>query len=175
MFSAYFELVVLPNEVKAKHKIKLEAKVKRFDCIRFSGFYKGIEPFMNKKGMFIEYLTQANTMVNAPDERRAEYVMQNNSLNFSSIYPLLLPEFTGYAWGEPNNKKNLSNGKPNPLYEFKNDGFLFIVNPDFTRIELLIIEGGRYTIQGYLKQLANGEFDEALQQMRATAKPFYEY
>ncbi len=37
MFSAYFEMVVLPDEVKAKHKIKLEAKIKRFDCINFAG------------------------------------------------------------------------------------------------------------------------------------------
>lgn len=175
MFSAYYELVVLPNEVKAKHKIKLDAKIKRFDCIRFAGYYKGIEPFKNKKGMFIEFLTPANTMVHTTDERRAEYVLQNNSQNFSSIYTLLQPEFIGFAWGEPNNKKNLSNGKPNPMYEFKNDGFLFIINPDFTRIELLIIESGRYTIQGYLKQLAAGEFNEALQQMRTTAKTFFEY
>jgi hypothetical protein len=175
MFSAYFELVVLPDEAKTKHKIKLEAKVKRFDCIRFSGYYKGIEPFLSPKGMLFMYCQKANTMVNASDERLTDYVLQSNSLNFSSIYPLLTPEFTGFAYGEPNNKKHLSNGKPNPIYEFKNDGFLFIINPDYTKIELLIIESSRYTIQGYLKQLANGEFDEALQQMRATAKPFYEY
>jgi len=175
MFSAYYELVVLSNELKVKHNIKLEAKIKRFDCIRFAGYYKGIEPFMNKKGMFIEYLTRASEMVNASDECRADYVLQNNSLNFSSIYHLLNPELNCYAYGEPNNKKNLSNGKPNPLYKFRNDGFLFIIDPNFTKIELLIIEGGRYLIKGYLSQLAAGEFEEALQQMRNTAKPFFEY
>lgn len=177
MFSAYFEMAALPNEVKAKNKIKVDAKIPRYDCIRFAGYYKGIEPFMNKKGMFNLYLTRANELVNAPDERRADYVLQSNSMNFSSLYPLLNPELGGFAWGEPNNKKSIGKKepKPNPMYNFRNDGYLFVINPDYTKIELLIIENGRYTIQGYLKQLASGEFAEALKQMRAAAKTFYEY
>lgn len=168
-------MVILPDEVKTRHNIKLESKIKRFDCIRYTGYYKGIEPFMNRKGMFILYLIKANTMVHTTEERRAEYVLQNNSMNFSSVFPLLLPEYTGFAYGDPNNKEKLKNGKDNPLYEFRNDGFLFIIDPYFTKIEILIIEGGRYTIQGYLKQLAAGEFNDALQHMRKTAKQFFEY
>lgn len=175
MFSAYYDLAILHDEVKAKHKLKVGAKTTSLHCIRSAGFYKGIFPFKNKKGMFFLYLTKANTMVTTTDERRSDYVLQNNSLNFSSIYPLLRPEFSGFAWGEPNNKKNLSNGKPNPMYEFKDDGFLFIIKPDYSKVELLIIEGGRYLIQGYLKQLASGEFDDALYQMRIKAQPFFEY
>jgi len=39
----------------------------------------------------------------------------------------------------------------------------------------LIISKGRYLIQGYLKMLANGVYDEALQAMREQAKPIFNY
>ncbi len=127
--------------------------------------------------MFNLYMSKANTMVNAPDERLTDYVLQSNSLNFSSLYPNMQLDCSGFAYGEPNNKKTVGKKepKPNPMFDFRNDGFLFVINTDYTKIELLIIENERYTIKGYLKKLVNGELDEALQQMRATAKPFFNY
>ena len=60
----------------------------------------------------------------------------------------------------------MKNGEPNPMLPFADDGFLFISTPDFTAIEILIITNGRYLIQGYLKMLANGAYNEALKAMR---------
>lgn len=61
------------------------------------------------------------------------------------------------------------------MLSFSEDAYLFIVNSTFTEIEILIIRRGRYLIQGYLKQLVNGEFNEALTAMRAQAKPIFNY
>jgi hypothetical protein len=178
MFSYYLDCIVLPDNLKAKHKIKLSRSTPRLDCIRSNGFWKGIDPFINSKGMLKFDLIKTKGIINAPDQRRAGFYLQSNAMNFSSIYEYLTPEYTGFGFGEPNDKKTIrvkGEEKQNPMYLFKDAGYLFIYAKDYSRLEILVIEGGRYLLQGYVKQLAAGEFDEALKQMRATAKTFYEY
>ncbi|MDR1120473.1 MAG: hypothetical protein LBM08_06105 [Dysgonamonadaceae bacterium] len=59
---------------------------------------------------------------------------------------------------------------PNPFYENRTDGYLFIVAPDMKTIEILVISNGSALIRGYAAMLADGQLDEALEQMRNEAK-----
>jgi len=178
MFSWYGEFVVLPNEIKQRNKIKLEPVCPRLDCIKSVGYYKGIEPFINKKGMFKFNLMRTDG-IKTDEKRKADYYLQGEkSMNFSSIYPLSLNDKNIVYYGEPNDKPTIKSGKAkidNPMLPYKNDGYLFIINPDYTKIELLVIENGRFLIRGYTKQLANGEFDNMLKQFRETSTTFYNY
>jgi hypothetical protein len=79
------------------------------------------------------------------------------------------------GYGEPPQTKELKDrkkgSKPNPFFENREDGYLFLIAPDNNTIEILIVPNGRYVIQGVAKQLEDGQFNEALKQMRDTAKP----
>jgi hypothetical protein len=69
----------------------------------------------------------------------------------------------------------LSNGTPNPLFPFRNDGYLFLVNTDYTEIELLIIPDGRNLISSYYQKMIDGGFEEEVNLLRKQARPFYRY
>jgi hypothetical protein len=178
MFDCYIKMQQLPDEVKRANKgIKVGAKIPRLDCVALAGYYEGLKPIFSSKGQLKFYLVQTRGLINSNDQRRAGYfLMGEHSINFSSIF---LQDFdTGdqcFGFGEPNSNKKLKNGKPNPMLPFSEDAYLFITNPAFTEIEILIIRRGRYLIQGNLKQLANGEFSDALKAMREQAKPIYNY
>ncbi|WP_249118630.1 hypothetical protein [Prevotella jejuni] len=66
------------------------------------------------------------------------------------------------------------NNKTNPFYEYKQDGYLFIVYQDKkdptniipTSIELVVLEDAKVLISAYCKQLKMGGFDEALAALR---------
>lgn len=178
MFSWYGEFVVLSNDTKQRNKIKLNPVCPRLDCIRSVGYYKGIEPFINNKGMFKFNLMKADNL-KTDEKRKADYYLQGEkSMNFSSIYPLALPEINNICFGEPNDKPTIKTGKAkieNPMHAYKNDGYLFIINPDYTKIELLVVEDGRFLIKAYAKQLANGECEDMLKQFRESATTFYNY
>ena len=83
---AYYKLVVLCNELKEKHKIKIGATIPRYDCIEYSGEYEGINPFINKKGMFYLNLFLAGEIIKANEKRLSEFVLRNSNYNFSSMY-----------------------------------------------------------------------------------------
>ena len=74
-----------------------------------------------------------------------------------------------------------SKQKPNPFYEYKDDGYLFIVHQDEnantipeqirpTVIELVVLDGAKVLISSYCKQLMMGGFDEAIKSLREQAK-----
>ncbi len=179
IFSAYLKLEQLPDEVKSRNKIKLGAKVPRFDLTRLAGYYKPLESLKNKKGQIILYLNETRGIIDSPDQRRADrFLMGKDSLNFSSVYLLDCSTngggFVGY--GNPNRAKTYSKDKkPNPFLEVKNDGFLFLIAPDWRSVEVLIIPDGYNTILGNAKAMADGVYNEALATMRATAKTFFQY
>ena len=74
-----------------------------------------------------------------------------------------------------------SKRKENPFYDFKNDGYLFIVHQNKnantateqirpTVIEFIVLDGAKVLISSYCKQLMMGGFDEALKSLREQAK-----
>lgn len=176
MIGAYYKLATLPDEVKAANKIRSKA---RLDCISFTdmveGNYKGLTNFVNhKKGQLFFYKTACRDFVNTDSKRLAEWSLTGNGLNFSSIYidDLDYPEI---GYGYPNAKRHLSNGSSNPLFEFRNDGYLFLMNKDYSEIELLIIQDGRNLISSYYQKLIDGGYDDELLSLRQLAKIFYQY
>lgn len=179
MFDCYIKMQQLPNEVKRANKIKVGATVPRLDCVAMAGYYEGFNCLISTKGQLKFYLMETRGLINSNDQRRAGFfLMGDRSINFSSVF---MQSFDNsdqskcYGFGEPNKNPKLKNGELNPMLPFAGDGYLFISNPDYTAIEILIITNGRYLIQGYLKMLANGAHDEALQAMREQAKPIFNY
>ncbi|MFN5629398.1 MAG: hypothetical protein ACK48W_08935 [Bacteroidota bacterium] len=171
MIVGYYKLVALSDEVKALNKIRSKA---RLDCIASAGNYKGLTNFVNKQGQLSFYKTPCREFIEANSKRVAEWSLTNSSLNFSSIY-IEDFDFLEYGYGYPNAKPRLSNGEPNPLHPFKNDGYLFIVNKDYTQIEVLILADGRNLISHYYQHLIDGYFDAEIQRLRLEARPYFEY
>lgn len=171
MIEGYYKMVTLSDEVKSQNKIKSQS---RLDCVLFAGDYKGLTNFVNAKGQLFLYKTQCREYIKANIKRRAEWSLTNNSLNFSSIY---IEDFNSknFGYGYPNGKQKLSNGDPNPLFPFKNDGYLFVINEDYTEVEIFVIKDGRNFITQYYQHLIDGEFEEEFQKIREKAKPFYNY
>jgi hypothetical protein len=175
MIPLYYKLAILPDEVRAINKIRSKA---RLDCISFSdmvaGGYKGLTNFVNHKGQLFFYKTPCRDFLNTDCKRLAEWSLTGNGLNFSSIYidDLDYPEI---GYGYPNANRYLSNGSENPLFEFRNDGYLFLINKDYSEIELLVIPDGRNLISSYYQKMIDGGFDEEVRELRMQAKPFYNY
>jgi hypothetical protein len=150
----------------------------RLDCISFTdnvvGNYQGLTNFVNSKGQLFFYKTACRDFVNTASKRLAEWSLTNSSLNFSSIYieDMDCPEI---GYGYPNAKRLLSNGSPNPLFPFRNDGYLFLPNKEYSEIEIIIIPDGRNLIGSYYQKMIDGGFDDEVRELRKQAKPFYQY
>jgi hypothetical protein len=172
---AYYKLIALPAEIKAKHGIR--SKV-RLDCILHDegclGGYKGLKPLHNHKGQFYLYLTNSGHFVNTDSRRKPEWSLTQSGYNLTSIY-LEDFDFPQYGYGYPYSERVMGNGSENPLYHFRNDGYLIIMNADRSELELLVIPDSRNMISSYYNLMLDGELDEVIAQLRAGAKPFYEY
>lgn len=175
MIGAYYKLTTLPDEVRAANKIKSKA---RLDCIAFTdmvaGNYKGLTNFVNHKGQLFFYKTPCRDFINTDSKRLSEWSLTGNGLNFSSIYIDDL-DFPEIGYGYPNANRFLSNGSPNPLFTFRNDGYLFLINKDYSEIELLVIPDGRNLISSYYQKLIDGGFDNEVRQFRQQSQIFYLY
>ena len=175
MIRAYYRLAILQEEVRTANKIRSK---ERLDCISFTdkvkGGYKGLTNFVNHKGQLFFYKTACRDFVNTDSKRLAEWSLTANGLNLSSIYIDDI-DFPEIGYGYPNPKRILNNGTANPLFEFRNDGYLFLLNKDYSEIELLIIPDGRNLIGSYYQRLIDGDFDEEVKQLREEAKIFYKY
>lgn len=177
MISTYHKLVQLPDEIRKANKISSKA---RLDCISFTdqvpGGYQGLTKFVNSKGQLFFYKTPCRDFVNTDSKRLAEYSLTNSSLNLSSIYieDMDYPEI-GYGYPNPKRLLGKKQQKPNPLFPYRNDAYLFLLNRDYSEIELLVIPDGRNLISSYYQIMIDGGFDEQIREMRELAKPFYQY
>jgi hypothetical protein len=173
MINTYFKFIALSDDVKAANKIRSK---KRLDCVLFTDKvnYNGLTNFVNDKGQLFLYKTECNNFINADKKRMAEWSLTGNELNLSSIY-IDDADFIEYGYGYPNPNRTLGNGKPNPLFEFRNDGYLFIMNNDYSEIEILIVKDGRNLISSYYHKLIDGGFDSLISEFRKQSIPFYNY
>jgi len=174
MIGAYYKLISLPEEIKTINNIK--SKV-RLDCISFFNdvkcHYEGLRNFINSKGQMYFYRTPSKEFVNSLN-RPSEWSLTGNGLNLSSIYIDDI-DFENIGYGYPNANRYLVNGSFNPLYEFRNDGYLFIIDKNYKQIELLVIPGGRNLISSYYQKMIDGGFEDQLTYYRKEAKVFYQY
>lgn len=179
MFSAYLCLEQLPDSIKEQHGIKVGGSTPRFDLTRMAGSLPGLEALANRRGQIVMYLQQARGIINSQDGRRADcFLMAKNSLNFSSLYLLNRTTdgapFVGFGNPLPGQTYGKDN-RPNPFYQSRNDGYIFLVSPDWVRIEVLIVPDGKYTIVGEAGMVQKGLLDDAIQSIREHAHTFYPY
>jgi hypothetical protein len=144
------------------------SKTPRYLLTAKSGFYAPLEKIKNQKGEVVLYLNETRGVINSPNNRRAEhFLMGKDSLNFSSIYHY--ETVNGYlvAFGNPHSAEFFGKEKlPNPFFECRDDGFLFIISPDWQVIEVIVIPNGKYTIISNAKQLADGELKDVVRELR---------
>lgn len=173
MIAAYFKFESLPDEVRAKYGIRAKGRI---DCTTHANpnGYTGFIDFINAKGQMYLYKMAAREIVKANSKRLAEWVLTNGKLNLSSIY-FEDVDFPEYGYGYPNANRLLSNGQLNPLFPYRNDCYLFLTDADLTKVEVLVIANGRNLAGAYYQRLIDGELDSELEQLRAQAKPFFEY
>ncbi|MDR0793927.1 MAG: hypothetical protein LBE82_11510 [Chitinophagaceae bacterium] len=153
-----------------------ERKTPTYVVTEQAGYFKPLQTITNPKGEIVMYW-QNNDVCNpnSKSETRLQ-CSYKGSVNFSSIYmkQLKIGE-TLIGYGNPPVTKELKNGKkgtkPNPFYENKEDGYLFLIAPDLQTLEILVVPKAGNIISGIAKQLADGQLNEALQQIRNTAKP----
>lgn len=171
MIESYYLLEILSDELKAKNKIKVGAVVPRYDCIMFCGQYEGVEPFINPKGMFKLSLMDTKEFVKADKKRMAEFALVGGkNLNFSSLY------FEDrIAYGYPNGKPHLKDGRLNPMFSFRQDLFLFLPNETFSQIEVFVLRNQKGYALELLQSFSDGDFDDEVAVCRSNAKTFFNY
>jgi hypothetical protein len=146
-----------------------ESKTPRYVVTAKAGYFKPLTAIKSAKNEIVMYC-QRNDECN-PNSKAEISLQCKGSVNFSSIYLLDIKiKETLIGHGEPPQTKELKGNKQNPFYENRMDGYLFLISPDYRTIEILIVPNERYLIQGIAKQLLDGQFEEALKQMRDTAK-----
>lgn len=182
MFSFYACFEQLPDNVKQAHGMKIGASNPRFDLIATSGQYQPFDTLKNKKGMLYAYLVETRGIIDSPDRRRADQRLQGqrgkDTINITSLFLLdytIDEGKTMIGYGNPNGNPTLKNGNPNPFAGYGNDGFLFIVSPDWKKIEMFVVPDGNLTILANAKSLADGIFDGIVQAVRAAAKTYFDY
>jgi hypothetical protein len=171
MFSCYLKL----ERRQTIKKDGSESKTPRYLVTAQAGYFKPLQSITNAKNEIVMYY-QRNDKCN-PNSTAETRIQCKGSVNFSSVYlENLKTGETLIGYGEPPQTKELKAGKgkkPNPFYDSRADGYLFIITPDLNTIEIIIVPGARYIIQGIAKQLSDGQLNEALEQMRNTAKPVF--
>lgn len=153
-------------------------KTPKYTIIAQAGYYQPMEKLAGKDGLINLYLMEKlREGENVPSMR----MQAKNSLNLTGLKEYFKDgKLSGYAYGYPLDKPTYSKDeKPNPFYEYKQDGFLFVIQQDEhnpenqvpTCIELIVLEGAKVLISAYCKQLVMGGFKEALEQLRKQAQP----
>ena len=179
LFSAFLCLEQLPDSIKEQNGIKTGASIPRYDLTKMAGSLPGLEYIANKKGQVVMYLQECRGIINSTAGRRADcFLMAKNSLNFSSIYLLNRTTegapFVGYGQF----LKYETYGRDdmlNPFYESRLDGLIFIISPDWKKIEVLVSLAGRYIAAGEAGMVQRGEMAEAIDSIRESAQTFYPY
>jgi len=152
-------------------------KTPKFTISEAAGYYPPMEQLKGRDGQIsMNLMEKLKEGDNVPSMR----LQAKNSLNFTGLKEYFIDgKLSGYAYGYPLDRPTYSNDeKPNPLFDYKDDGFLFVIHTDESdptsivpvAIELIVLEGAKVLISAYCKQLVMGGFDEALQALREQAQ-----
>jgi hypothetical protein len=167
MFSCYLKM----ERRQSVKKDGTESKTPRYVVTSQAGYFRPMEALKNAKNEIVMYY-QKNEKCN-PSSTAETRLQCKGGINFSSVYleDLKIGE-TLIGYGEPPEAKELGGNKkqPNPFFENRADGYLFVVSPDLQTIEILIVPQGRQLIRGYSAKLADGQLNEALNELRKSAK-----
>ena len=178
--SAYLYFKQLPDLKNVTRKgITTQRKQPRYDLVAMAGFWSALSKLKNYKGkLFFNMIDTDKNEYRKQGGTTPEYYLQcapskSKTINFSGIrFQYMDGKETIFASGEPSNSPKLKGGVINPMYEQRNDGFLFLFSNDRNVLEVLIIEDGRELIDAYRKQLSIGGFNDILDTLRRQAKPY---
>ena len=145
-----------------------------------AGYYPPMEAIRGKNGKVSMYLMEKlKESTNIPAIR----LQAKGCLNFTGLKDYFVNgKLSGFAYGYPLADKTYSTKKKNnPFFEYKDDGFLFIIHQDSkaitetekirpSSIELIVLDSAKVLISSYCKQLMMGGFDEMLNSLRKQAK-----
>lgn len=149
-------------------------QTQKFAIAKAMGYYPPMEQLKVKNGGISFYLMEKlKEGLDVPAYR----LQGKGSLNFTGLKDYFVDgKLTGYAYGYPMSAQTYGkDGKPNPFYDYRADGYLFKVktNADATKpveIELLVLENAKPLIASYCKVLQQGGYDEALGLMSQQAQ-----
>ncbi len=155
-------------------------KTPKYVVLTQAGYYPPMEQIKGRNGLVSMYLMEKlKDGTNVPSMR----LQAKDSLNFTGLKDYFVDgRLSGFAYGYPLTDKTYSSKKKeNPFFEYKDDGYLFIIHQDQTAetvpeqikptiIELVVLEGAKVLISSYCKQLMMGGFDEVLKSLREQAK-----
>ena len=152
-------------------------KTPKFTIIMQAGYYPPMEQLKGRDGKISMYLMEKLKEGDNVPSMRLQAV---KSLNFTGLKEYFQDgKLSGFAYGYPLDSETYSKGsKPNPFFDYRQDGFLFKVYQDSSDpksvvpvcIELIVLEGAKVLISAYCKQLVMGGFDDALQALREQAE-----
>ena len=152
-------------------------KTPKYTITAQAGYYPPMELLRGRDGQIsMNLMEKLKEGDNVPSMR----LQAKNSLNFTGLKDYFQDgKLSGFAYGYPLDKPIYSkDGKPNPFFDYKNDGFLFLIEQDEkdptnltpSSIELVVLEGAKVLISAYCKQLVMGGFDDALCALREQAQ-----
>jgi len=152
-------------------------KTPKFTIEEKVGFYPPMTEIEGRdKRVSVNLMEKLKEGENVPSMR----LQAKNSLNLTGLKEYFLGgKLSGYAYGYPYDKPTYSKDeKQNPFYEYRDDGFLFIMHPNPkdptdivpTAFEMIVLENAKLLISAYCKQLVMGGFDEAIEQLRHQAQ-----
>lgn len=155
-----------------------ERKTPKFILDKVNGYWSGYDHLQTKKGeLYLNLIASDRNANRKQGSTTPEYYLQcrpstcKTSFNLSGLR-LMMNEEDKY-WvcaGEPSQAPTLQSGDPNPLIAEAQDGFIFVVDKDFQRLEMWVIAGQRLMIDAYRHAFALHRYDIDLQQIRHTAK-----
>lgn len=151
-------------------------KTPKYTITAQAGYYPPMELLKGRDGLvsmnLMEKLKEGD---NVPSMR----LQAKGSLNFTGLKEYFQDgRLSGYAYGYPDPRPTYSSKeKSNPFFEYKQDGFLFLIKQDEkdptstipTCIELVVLEGAKVLISAYCKQLVIGGFNDTIEQLRKQA------
>lgn len=159
-------------------------KTSKYVITAQAGYYPPMDKIVGKDGKISMYLQVSKDSGSKKDNAPAMKLQAKNSLNFTGLkdYFTNNGKLSGFAYGYPLATKTYSGKqKLNPFFDYKDDGFLFVIHQDQTAatepekikpscIELVVLEGAKVLISSFCKMLQMGGFDDALAALRKQAK-----
>lgn len=158
-------------------------KIPKYVVAAQAGFYPPMDELIGRDGRISMYLQVSKDSGSRNDNAPELKLQAKNSLNLTGLKNYFVNgRLSGFAYGYPLTAKTFSSKqKPNPFYDYRDDGFLFIIHQDQTAttepermkpscIELVVLEGAKVLIASYCKMLQMGGFNDALMALREQAQ-----
>ena len=161
---------------------KQKIKTPKYVISAQAGDYPPMEELKSRDGRVYMYLCKPRGK--SIYEVDVSIKVVSNNLNFTGMECYFTGrEISGFAFGYPHPEKTYKRSgkeKPNPFYDYKDDGFLFIVHQDENAlteaeqlrpsyIELIVLAHGGENLRIWCKQLLMGGFNKILAKLREQA------